>query len=383
MTEDQFTKEVSTLKPWNNPEDPIKVNTIRYNNDYSLLTLGTSKGYRVFLTSNLKLCSEESEINNNLGDIMIAMVYYQSTMVFLLPSLYNEKYSKKELIIFDDFYQNKLASYKDKNEEIINFFLSKNILFIITIAKIIIIELFSFKTIDIIEKTNFNKKLLSFNFFDYISYTYSDDKLNLYIKYYQNENYKIITKKQKIIKPDFGFFQIIQLSPLGDLIAVVSIFGNKIHLYNTETGKLKECIYLGPTIQTLEKVEISEKKPNYIFLLKNNYCFNIYKLIKSKKDEIGICTCDKHDDNKIFSGESNQPEEAGGFFGFMRKSSKNKDIKEAHAFSEYDGRLLYFDFDRNNHKDLIMIKFNGQFIKYHFNKKKTGSISPVLSIQWI
>ena len=208
MTEDQFTKEVSTLKPWNNPEDPIKVNTIRYNNDYSLLTLGTSKGYRVFLTSNLKLCSEESEINNNLGDIMIAMVYYQSTMVFLLPSLYNEKYSKKELIIFDDFYQNKLASYKDKNEEIINFFLSKNILFIITIAKIIVIELFSFKTIDIIEKTNFNKKLLSFNFFDYISYTYSDDKLNLYIKYYQNENYKIITKKQKIIKPDFGFFQI-------------------------------------------------------------------------------------------------------------------------------------------------------------------------------
>ena len=67
MTEDQFTKEVSTLKPWNNPEDPIKVNTIRYNNDYSLLTLGTSKGYRVFLTSNLKLCSEESEINNNFG----------------------------------------------------------------------------------------------------------------------------------------------------------------------------------------------------------------------------------------------------------------------------------------------------------------------------
>ena len=117
--------------------------------------------------------------------------------------------------------------------------------------------------------------------------------------------------------------------------------------------------------------------------MKNNYCFNIYKLIKSKKDEIGICTCDKHDDNKIFSGESNQPEEAGGFFGFMRKSSKNKDIKEAHAFSDYDGRLLYFDFDRNNHKDLIMIKFNGQFIKYHFNKKKTGSISPVLSIQWI
>ena len=170
MTEDQFTKEVSTLKPWNNPEDPIKVNTIRYNNDYSLLTLGTSKGYRVFLTSNLKLCSEESEINNNLGDIMIAMVYYQSTMVFLLPSLYNEKYSKKELIIFDDFYQKKIASFKDKSEELLNFFLSKNIVLMITLSKVIVVELYTFKIVDIIDNVNTMNKLLSYNFYDFVAF---------------------------------------------------------------------------------------------------------------------------------------------------------------------------------------------------------------------
>jgi hypothetical protein len=382
MIEDQFTKEISTLKPWNSLEDPIKVNTIRYNHDYTLLTLGTSKGYRIFLTSNLKMCNQESEINNNFGDIMIAMVYYNSSLVFLLPSASNEKYSNKELIIFDDFYQRTLASFKDKNEEIINFFLSKNVLFIITINRIIVIELFSFKIIETIEKTNFNKKLLSFNFYDNISYTYSNDKTNIYIKQYLNVNYKIQRTKQKIIAPSFGFFQIIQLSPMSDLIAVVSIFGNKIHIYNTETGNLKECIYVGPTIQTMEKVEFSEKKSNYIFLLKNNYFFHVYKLKKCKKGEIGKCICDKYDDNKILNEEIRQPE-AKGFMGFMRKSSKNKDIKEAHAFSEYEGRLLFIDFDRNKHKDLIMIKYNGEFIKYHFNKKKSGKISPLLSINWI
>ena len=98
MNEDQFVKEISALKPWNAVEDPIKINTIRYNQDFTLLTLGTSKGYRVFLTSNLKICNEESDINNNFGDIMVAMVYYQSSLVFLLPSIDNEKYSKKEFI---------------------------------------------------------------------------------------------------------------------------------------------------------------------------------------------------------------------------------------------------------------------------------------------
>ena len=384
MNEDQFVKEISALKPWNAVEDPIKINTIRYNQDFTLLTLGTSKGYRVFLTSNLKICNEESDINNNFGDIMVAMVYYQSSLVFLLPSIDNEKYSKKELIIFDDYFQCKIATFKDKNEEIINFFLSKNALFIITLTKIIVIELFTFKIIEILEKTNYNKKLLSYNFYDFISYTYCNDKTNsIYIKQYQNINYKIFSKNQKVLTPSFGFFQLIQLSPKGDLIAVVSVYGNKIHIYNTESGNLKECIYVGPTIQTMEKIEFSEKKPNYLFILKNNYFFHIYKLIKNKKIEITKCTCEKYDDNIILSGEIIQPEAKNGFFGFRRKSSKNKDVKEAHAFSEYEGRLLFVDFDRNTHKDLIMIKCNGEFVKYHFNKKKTGNISPVLKIQWI
>ena len=41
-----FTK----ITPWNSREYPVRVNSIRYNQDFSLLTLGTSKGYKIFLT---------------------------------------------------------------------------------------------------------------------------------------------------------------------------------------------------------------------------------------------------------------------------------------------------------------------------------------------
>ena len=380
MNDDQFIKEISSIKPWNSKENPITVNSIRYNQDFSLLTLGTSKGYRVFLTSNLKLCNEETEINNNFGNINVAMVYFNSSLIFLLPSKNNEKYSNKELIIFDDFYQTKLASFKDKTEEIYNFFLSKNVLYVITLTRIIIVELFSFKIIEIIENTVYNGKLLSFNYNDYIAFTFNNDKKNIYIQNYNNENYKVMSRmKRTIHSSTFDFIQIFELSPLGDLIGVVSVFGNKMHIYYTKTGKLKECIYLGPIIQTIEKMLFSEKKPNYIFLLKNNNYFYVYKLNKVK-NENPKCICDKYNDNDIFN---NPQKDKAGILGFMRKSSKNKDIKDPHTFSEYEGRILFVDFDRNKHKDLIFINYNGQFIKYHFNKKRSGNISPSITIQWI
>ena len=73
-----FTK----ITPWNSREYPVRVNSIRYNQDFSLLTLGTSKGYKIFLTSTLRQAHDDSEIVKNLGDIYIAMCYYKSSLVF-------------------------------------------------------------------------------------------------------------------------------------------------------------------------------------------------------------------------------------------------------------------------------------------------------------
>jgi len=163
-------------------------------------------------------------------------------------------------------------------------------------------------------------------------------------------------------------------------VGAVSIFGNKIHIYSTLNGKLKDCIFLGPTVQTIEKIFFSEIKPNYLFVLKNNNKFYIYKLSKVKVDN-PLCVCSKYDDRYI-SASSDQKAKNTGIFGFFRKSSKNKDIKDPHAYSEFEGEIKFIDFDRNKRKDIIFINKKGEYIKYHFNKKSSGNLTPIFKIQW-
>ena len=143
--------DLTRLKPWNSKDYPIKVNSIRYNHDYSLLTLGTSKGYKIFFTSSFLSAREDTDEIQNLGDLSIAMVYFKWHFVFCLPSRYNKPYVSKELIIFDDQNQTKFASFKDKSEEIINFFLSRNIILIITLSKV-----FDYFRIIIFENNRYN-----------------------------------------------------------------------------------------------------------------------------------------------------------------------------------------------------------------------------------
>ena len=370
----------SRLKPWNSREYPVKVNSIRYNNDYSLLTLGTSKGYKIFLTSNLLPVNEITEEVTNLGDISVAMVYYKSSLVFLLPSRYNTTYTNKELIIFDDFYQKKIASFKDKFEEFLNFFVSKNIALLITLSKVVVLELYTFKIVDIIDNINTMNKFLSYNFFDFIAYVKLKDKKSVHIKYYQNEKHKISSIIKKKIESNFEFMQVLALNASGKFICIVSIFGNKIHIYNTQEEKLKFCIYLGPSIQVIENIFFSQKKSNYLFLLKNENKFSIYKL-PIDSEFIKGCVCDKYDDSKITT--ETKKEGLDSIIDFFKKLIKNKDIWESHANGELNGEIEFVDFDRNKNKDIIYINKKGEFFHYHFNKMRTGNLLPKIKVQWV
>ena len=155
--------------------------------------------------------------------------------------------------------------------------------------------------------------------------------------------------------------QTIQLSPSGNIIGIVSIFGNKIHLYYTQTGKLKECILLSPYILTIDKLLFS-KKANYIMTIRCDKKFSVYK------------------DSNVMLEEMD--EKNTGIFGFFRRVSINRDLKETHAFSEYKGDLLFIDFDGNVNKDIIIINGKGEFLKYHFKKNSCGHLTPIISFQW-
>ena len=370
--------DLTRLKPWNSKDYPIKVNSIRYNHDYSLLTLGTSKGYKIFFTSSFLSAREDTDEIQNLGDLSIAMVYFKSHFVFCLPSRYNKPYVSKELIIFDDQNQTKFASFKDKSEEIINFFLSRNIILIITLSKVITLELLSLKIIDIIDNINTMSKLLSFNFCDFISYVKLNDKKHAFVKYYSSKSHKVTSLIKKKIPSNFEFMQTISLSSSGNMLSIVSIFGNKIHIYNTKDEKLKYCIYLGPSIQVIENVFFSEKKTKYFFILKNENKFTILKLPFENSQK---CVCSKYDDSNI--GTENKKDLLGNIFGYIKKFTKNKDIWEPHASGELNGQIEFLDFDRNKSKYIIYINKKGELFKYHFNKTPSGNIIPYINVQWM
>ena len=377
---DENKPDLTRLTPWNSKDYPIQVNSIRYNHDYSLLSLGTSKGYKIFLTSTFKSAREDTEEIKSLGDISIAMVYFKSHLVFCLPSRYNKTFETKdkELIIFDDQNQTQYASFKNKTEEILNFFLSRNIILIITISKVIILELYSFKIIDIIDNINTMNKFISFNFYDFISYIKLNDKKSVYIKYYSSKDHKINSTIKKKIPSTFEFMQVQSLSESGSMLSIVSIFGNKIHIYNTRDEKLKYCIYLGSSIQVIEKVFFSEKKSNYFFILKKENQFNILKL---PIDGIQSCVCNKYDDKNIGTEDKRDP--IGGLFGYFKKFTKNKDIKETHAYGQLNGKIEFIDFDRTTTKYIIFINKKGELYKYHFKKTPSGNIIPFLNVQWM
>jgi len=375
--------DLSKIVPWNSKANPVKINTIRYNQDFSLLILGTSQGYKIFSTNNFKLLEEENNLKNKFGDIHIADLYYSSKLVFMLPSMFNKEYQNNELIIFDDYFQKKIGSIKLKEEKINNFFIVKDIIFIITLKNIIVLELYSLKVIEIIDDIAYNDKIISTNPFNYLAYSKNSDRKSIFVDYYKSENNKIIARKRKKIPTNFDFIQAIQFSPSGDKIVVVSIFGNKVHIYDTFSGTLKNCFFLGPKIQTIEKIFFSEKKPNYLLFIQNDKLFNIYKLGKIKeKEQIQKCICNIDNDQDLLSRVCEIDKKNEGL-SKPRTYSKNKNIKEPHAYSDLEVRLLFGDFDRNSHKDLIFINKEGKLIKYHFNKKKNGKISPILSVQWI
>ena len=378
--------DLSKLVPWNSNENPLKVNSIRYNQDYSLLVIATSKGYKIFSSLTYKSLEEKNEEINNFDDIHVADTYYSSSIVLLLPSKFNKNYQNNEIIFFDDYFKKKIASFKLKNEYIMNFYTCKNLIIIITINKLIIIELISLKVIDIIEDIAYNDKILSFNSSNNsIAYTKAIDRKTLYINIYKDEKNFITSRKSIKINTNFDFIQIFQFSPSGKYIVVSSIFGNKIHIYNTADGNLENCFFLGPKIQTFERIFFSEKKPNYLLFIKNDKNLNVYKLGKYKDKEINYkCICNLDNDQDLVNRISQFEEQNQGNSNKINRSlSKNKNIKEPHVFTDFDERLLFGDFDRNKHKDIVLINKKGKLFKYHFNKKKGGKIAPIISVQWI
>ena len=372
----------SKILPWNTGEFPVKVNNIRFNQDNTLLTLATARGYKIFSAKTLRKVQEETELVRDLGDLKIVMTYYETSIVFFTGKKNNKKITQKELIIFNDFTQKQIGKFESKEENIINFYVSKNAIFIALENNLVILELISLKIINIIENVEINNKLVSFNINNNIAYILQNHPKKIFINKYSFKNNILSGIQKKNINCAFDWIQFIKLSQSGNFISIVSILGNKIHIYKTSNCSLIKCILIGLRIYNIENMSFisNKQKENYFFVNLNNNTIKIYRL---KNIEKNYCVCDKYLDDDILTNKI-KDDNSNNFFSNYLFPMKNTDIAESHLNINSNNNIIFSEFFVNLFiKSFVIIDNKGFYYIYFFDKEKTSTPIYYAECKWI
>ena len=371
----------SKISPWNSGDFPVKVNNIRFNQNNTLITIATSRGYKIFSSKTLRKVQEETELVRDLGDLKIVMTYYESSIVFFTGKKNNKIITQRQFIIFDDYGQKQMGKFESKEENIINFYVSKNAIFIALENNLVILELFSLKIINKIENVEINDKLVSFNVNNSIAYLLQNQKKNIYINKYDFKHNLLSGKESKCINCTFEWVQSLKLSQSGNYIAIVSILGNKIHIYLTSNCSLIKCIFIGKTVFNIQNISFiyNKEKENYFSVNLNSKAIKIYRL-----DEIqnNYCICDNHLDDDILNGKVKN-ERNNNILNYIWPT-KNGDITDYHLNITSHNNIIFSEFFINSlGKSLVIIDDKGFYYIYFFNKEKTKNPIYYAECKWI
>ena len=311
------SKDLINIKPWNSKEFPVTINNIRYNQDNTLFTLATSRGYKIFSTNNLKQVHEETEKVREFGDLESVQTYYSSSLVFILPTKNNENYTKRELILFDDYFQKIIFKFQSKKENINFFYVGKYAICIALQTQMVIIELITLKIVYIITNIFSDEKLCSFNTYGFIAYTQKDEKYNVYLKILNIQNKKIVSIRNQILKPNFEYLQTMKLSPSGQFIALCSLFGNKIHIYYVENLILKECLYLGDEIYNIQKISFAARGEYFLLIQLNKKRMKLFELSNIIEGQFK-CKCYNYKNEEMIKEVIKKKENENGWFNYFK-----------------------------------------------------------------
>lgn len=401
------SKDLINIKPWNSKEFPVTINNIRYNQDNTLFTLATSRGYKIFSTNNLKQVHEETEKVRELGDLESVQTYYSSSLVFILPTKNNENYTKRELILFDDYFQKIIFKFQSKKENINFFYVGKYAICIALQTQMVIIELITLKIVYIITNIFSDEKLCSFNTYGFIAYTQKDEKYNVYLKILNIQNKKIVSIRNQILKPNFEYLQTMKLSPSGQFIALCSLFGNKIHIYYVENLILKECLYLGDEIYNIQKISFAARGEYFLLIQLNKKRMKLFELSNIIEGQFK-CKCYNYKNEEMIKEVIKKKENENGWFNYFKNmiylSYNNQPVEERKIDSGFvcvqsNEDIIFTDFVESefiyNKKDLdikeiVIINGKGHYYKYLFNNERkklddniNNNFELIDSVQWV
>lgn len=298
--------------------------------------MSTNRGYKIFDLRNYLEITENNPYKDFIGPISIAQPLYRSKLIFFVGTQSNSRFKPNELILWNDEKNAVLGRIATKiNFEILDVYLTWNIVFVKIKNRILVFEIASLALINIIEDlyshnlvsasflfnpaiiayvSNLNpsyikiEKFISNNITSNSSHykTNNENSINkthsnsyhTYYSYitnffYNNSNNKNYIKKNKFLDVSknqmnliTGFREIdfIKTSDFGDYICVIGEGANRIHLYSLFDYELKFCLWRGSKISKTIDV-CFDLKCKFMSVLTDSKTLHIFKLYENQKND--------------------------------------------------------------------------------------------------
>ena len=388
---------------------------ITYSKDEKLICRTSQHGLYIYDTANFELLFKLDPYRIGLsGDITKSKLLFNTRIIAFSIIESHSAHSKEEGILYNDskIKQHSLVIYDLENYEVIGKISMKNFVeindFIIT--KYFIIIMVEKKNKCLIFKTSNLEYFKTITNAELGKIVYSDDyyipkykskkikkggknkdkeikqedniiKQNKCVLAYQDSNNeklihfidcifnedgtKVLGIKNRNIEVDLNSNKVKSFAFVSSYLLVSSSFGNKVHLYNIETGEFKYCLTLGNFPYEISGLHFDNKE-KIISIITNNKYIKLYKLNKLNLR----CKCASHNDEKISMNQTR-----GMLDKFKHKLGVGRNdflcrykinIKE---FDMKDNKTLVF-FDKNVNDVLFLVQNNKVIKRLKFDRKK-------------
>jgi hypothetical protein len=116
------------------------INGMFINQNNTLLSIATDKGYKIYESYNFIQVSEDDDYQDLIGSLKIALTFYESQLVFFVGKEDNSTFLSNHLIIWDDIKKMKKGVIMLK-ENILDVYLNKEGIYILVRNKILVFGL--------------------------------------------------------------------------------------------------------------------------------------------------------------------------------------------------------------------------------------------------
>jgi len=374
--QDEEEEEINSGDQWKKTPY-LKIYSMDYNQNNTLLVLSTNYGYRIFdVLNNFKLVSTVDENQKELGPLKKTKILYKSSLLGFIGMRENERFKENTFNFYSDEYK-KILSKISFNQNIKDFHISSSLLFICFISNIYVFELHSMKYVHCIPHCLYKDKLFSIaedpleegedeEFTNnnkvitvaYVSSYHNDIKIQRYIV---NKNITNFVVKDELISDFDDCPEMIKLFK-GFKIIVVSNLGNQLHIYDYMNNMLLYCHNLSKGNLSIQDISFGLKN-KFMMVHYNMYQFDIIKI--KKDNERAQCTCTKK----------------GNKFGYKRLKTYDFSFNKSKVENSYcKGELLKkrgansfcVHFDPKQKENINIVDNNGYLTVYQFDRKEKG-----------